>query len=516
MKTSGICEQFSLAPLQSRKHGSVGITSAWRMTCALFVLCAATAIVSPAQTFRTLKNFNGTNGGEPIGALVQGLDGSFYGTTSGGGAYGYGTVFKITRGGMLMTLYSFCAQTDAYGNCTDGPFPNGLVQATDGNFFGTTTFSLFKVTPQGTLTTLRSLCPQGYCWDVYSDNGLSQGIDGNFYGATTGVAGGGSLYMCLVYGCGSLFGISPNGTGTGPAYQFEGGADGANPYGLVQGTDGNLYGTTGSGGAYCPSYGCGTVFKITPGNRLTTLYNFSCGLTNCVDGARAAGTLVQGADGNFYGTTASGGDMTCENSVLPYGCGTVFKITPGGALTTLHIFHGLDGAQPGWLRLVQATDGFFYGTTPNGGAYGRGTVFRITLGGQLTTLYSFDGADGATPKAGLVQATNGTFYGTTSGGGAYGGGTIFSLCVGLGWFTEALPSYGKVGDTIKILGTNLTGATHVRFAGNAARFTVVSPTEIDAIVPHFVTTGYVKVTLPSGTNAITCDRRLRDQLFWVG
>jgi uncharacterized repeat protein (TIGR03803 family) len=169
---------------------------------------------------------------------------------------------------------------------------------------------------------------------------------------------------------------------------------------------------------------------------------------------------------------------------------------------------------------VQGTDGNFYGTTEVGGTacdtvlyiqsttsasvYGCGTVFKITPTGALTTLYSFcpEGypcTDGMDPQAGLLQGTDGTFYGTTGSGGAAGSGTVFSLAVGLGRFVETRPTSGKAGTSVIILGTNLTGTTGVSFNGTGARFTVVSKSEIKATVPAGATTGYVKVTTPSGT-----------------
>jgi uncharacterized repeat protein (TIGR03803 family) len=205
-------------------------------------------------------------------------------------------------------------------------------------------------------------------------------------------------------------------------------ADGSHPYaGLIQATDGNFYGTTNRGGANDPYDG--TVFRITPAGKLTTIYNF-CSLPNCTDGLSPFAGLIQGTDGDLYGTTQGGG--TNNN-------GTVFKITLGGALTTLYNFcsqpNCADGCSPN-AGLVQATDGNFYGTTYWCGAnYIYGTVFKMTPGGLLTTLHSFcsqsNCPDGANPWAGLVQATDGRLYGTTYGGD-FSLGTVFSLDVGLG------------------------------------------------------------------------------------
>jgi uncharacterized repeat protein (TIGR03803 family) len=192
----------------------------------------------------------------------------------------------------------------------------------------------------------------------------------------------------------------------------------------------------------------------------------------------------------------------CNDEIF-VGCGTVFEITPAGTLTVVHSFDKSDGEYPA-APLIQATNGTFYGTTIYGGAPGPcyiscGTIFSIIPGGTLTTLHSFDDTDGENPGGGLIQATNGTFYGTTSAGGASNGGTIFSLAVGLGPFVETLPTSGRVGAAVGILGTNLAGATSVTFNGAAARFKVVSSSEITTAVPADASTGEVQVVTPKGT-----------------
>lgn len=197
------------------------------------------------------------------------------------------------------------------------------------------------------------------------------------------------------------------------------GADGSDPLAtLIQASDGNLYGTTDTGGANF----YGTVFKISLSGTLTTLYNF-CSQSGCADGGYPHAGLIQATDGNFYGEAGAGGTR---------GDGTVFKITPSGTLTTLHSFSGPDGALPDG-GLLQASDGNFYGTTAAGGTntclfgYSCGTVFKITPSGTLTTLHTFDGSDGSSPWAGLVRASDGNFYGTTYVGGANNDGTVFRL-----------------------------------------------------------------------------------------
>lgn len=230
---------------------------------------------------------------------------------------------------------------------------------------------------------------------------------------------------------------------------------------------------------------------MTSAGALTVLHAF-----DDTDGLNPNGELVHGSDGNFYGTTLYGGS---------HNLGTVFKITPAGKLTTLHSFQGspVDGADP-YRGLVQGTDGNFYGTTMNGGASGNcstgcGTVFRITPRGGLTTLHSFSVSDGSSPQAGLLQGTDGNFYGTTSGGGLYSYGTVFKLSVGLKPFVASQTYSGIVGANVIILGNNLTGSTAVSFNGTASSFNVVSASEITTTVPADATTGKIDVTTPSGT-----------------
>ena len=350
--------------------------------------------------------------------------------------------------------------------------------------------------PGQTFTTLFSF---NYTDGAYSEAELVQATNGNLYG-TTGGGGANGNY-------GTVFKITPSGTLT-TLYSFcsqSGCTDGSNPYaGVVQATNGDFYGTTGYGGANCAPTGCGTIFKMTPSGTLTTLYSF-CSQSGCTDGEYPFGALVQATNGNLYGTTRFGG----ANGNY----GTVFKITPGGTLTTLYSFCSQSGCTDGYFPntpLVQATNGDLYGTTYGGGANGNyGTVFKIAPGGTLTTLYSFCSqsgcTDGDSSLAGLVQDTNGDLYGTTWEGGAndvgcsQGCGTVFRLSVGLGPFVETRPTSGKVGKFVEILGSDLTGATRVTFNGTAAKFTVVSPSLITTTVPTGATTGKVRVVTPSGT-----------------
>jgi uncharacterized repeat protein (TIGR03803 family) len=369
------------------------------------------AIVAPAQTLTTLIDFNGSNGSNPMVSLIQGADGNFYGTAAEGGANGHGTVFQLTSGGTLNTLYSFCS----LASCSDGSAPEGgLVQGTDGNFYGTTQIggtynygSIFKITSTGTLTTIHSF---RYADGAYPQATLIQAPSGALYG--TARQGG------LVGGNGTVFKITPAGVFTA-LHSFTG-TDGSYPSaGLVRAADGNLFGTTESGGSgtYCGTLGCGTVFKIAPTGTLTTLHSF-----DGTDGTGPVAALIETSSG-FYGTTNQGGDLACNG---PNGCGTVFKISPSGALTTLHRFQLTDGAFPA-SALTFGSDGNFYGTTQSGGYIFYGTVFEITPAAVLTMLQSFDNTDGSDLVGGLLQASDGTFYGTTFLGGTSNDGTIFSL-----------------------------------------------------------------------------------------
>jgi uncharacterized repeat protein (TIGR03803 family) len=477
-----------------------------RRMCAVLALCTAMAVVLPAQTFATLHTFDGTDGAGPFAGLVQATTGYLYGTTSSGGANGYGTVFEITPNGSLTTLYSFCAQ----GGCPDGYEPlAGLVQATNGDFYGTTysggansSGTVFKIAPTGKLTTLYSFCHQDgdICTDgERPESGLVQAANGDLYG-TTAYGGANKNAACAfltLTGCGTIFRITASGTLT-TLYSFcslSECTDGEGPVGgLVQATNGDFYGTTLEGG----NSGLGTVFKITASGTLTTLYSF-CSQAGCTDGQRPLGALVQDTtNGDFYGTTQFGGNSS--------GYGTVFKITLSGALTTLYRFCAqsgcTDGTGPG-SGLVPASNGDLYGATAGGGAYGGGTVFSITPSGTLTTLYNFCSqsgcADGEDPSAAVVQATNGDFYGTTSRGGADGYGTVFSLSLHLGQFVELQPTSGKVGTPVKIRGNNLSGATSVTFNGCPATIEVSSKTVITTAVPTCATTGPVQVVTPHGT-----------------
>jgi uncharacterized repeat protein (TIGR03803 family) len=325
------------------------------------------AISSDGSFFTNFYNFTGgTNGAGPIGGLIIGTDGNFYGTTSGGGTSNCGTVFQLTPHGAFKQL----AQLSGI----NGSNPVvALVQASDGSFYGGAKYggpypnttqlgtgygSIFRVTTNGVLTT-------PVLFD--STNGanpaaLALGNDGNFYGTTEW---GGSI-SSFKLGFGTIFRLSQDGTFTN-TYIFSGGNDGGFPVaGLMQGKNGIFYSTTQSGG----SNSIGTIFQITSDGQFQSLLSFPASSV----GSYPSAAMLQGSDGNFYGTTYIGGDASQH--------GTIFKITPAGGLTPLIQFSGTNGFTPGanpLSSLVQGTDGNFYGTTLNGGTYNKGTVFRLSL-----------------------------------------------------------------------------------------------------------------------------------------
>ena len=397
------------------ERSAISVLSAAFWLCALGSQSVAQTDGIAGTTLTTLHSFTGADGSKSFAGLVQGKSGNLYGTTYFGGTKNDGEVFQITAAGKLTTLHSFCSSSD----CTDGEYSYAVpVRGADGNFYGTTYLggskddgTIFKMSPGGALTTLHSF---GGADGSQPLAGLAAGSDGNFYG-TTNLGGS--------HNAGSVFKVTPSGQFT-TLHSFcskTACTDGQSSYaGMIQATDGNLYGTTLAGG----SHGHGTVFKITQSGAFSILYSF-CSQSGCTDGAFPQTGLVQASNGNLYGSTIEGG---------AYGSGIIFELTLSGALTTLYSACSQSGCPDGnylYAPLIQAKDGNLYGIMQIGGAHNSGTIFRITLSGTLTTLYSFCSqpscADGQYPAAGLVQATNGNLYGTTADGGAHGDGTVFSI-----------------------------------------------------------------------------------------
>jgi uncharacterized repeat protein (TIGR03803 family) len=384
--------------------------------------------VGPA--FTNLVEFdnvpNAIGGLNPNG-LCKASDGNFYGTTYGGGMNGNGILFKMTADGTLTPLAQF--------DNTAGRGPSAVTQGADGKLFGTTASgganvygTVFQATTNGLLSALFSF---GYsnncgCWPdgETPEAPLAQGNDGNFYGTTTS-GGTGATHTYGVVFC-----VTTNGTLTN-VVTFNGtNGGGPGPSGLVLAADGNFYGTTVYGGSTYNfsggNLGDGTVFQLTTKGTLNTLVSFYG-----ANGRGPVSGVVQGKDGNLYGTTQLGGQ---------YGNGTVFQLQLNGSVANLNTLHSfaaytalteinIDGAIPNG-RLLVGADGNLYGTTTSGGAYGNGTIFQIQTDGTLTTLHTFTGgSDGANPESALVQGNDGNFYGASFSGGTYRFGTIFRLSI---------------------------------------------------------------------------------------
>lgn len=469
----------------------INVSRCFRFQVRVIVLAVACAAAAYAQTLSVLYNF-GTKTGDPYnpqnsGIIAQGRDGNMYSTSPNGGTLCFfcGAVFNVPTSGALSTIYSF---TSASG----GTFPlGGLTLGVDRSFYGTTETggkfnqgTLFKITSTGTLTSLYDFATIQYpkLDGLYPRSPPVRGRDGNFYGTTSSsTIGYGAAYKITSAGKYTvLYGFTPTGT------------NGFTPVApLILGNDGNFYGTTTLGGktlssnCFGSNLSCGTVFKMTPGGKVTFLYDF-----DQVNGADPTGPLVQSVDGNFYGTTAFGGDAN--------GDGVVFKITSAGKITNLHTFNGTDGKQP-TAGLVLASDGNFYGVTSAGGATGSGTLFEITSGGVFTKLHDFSSpADGATPEVTLLQHTNGTLYADSLGGGKFSLGTFYSWDAEFPAFIKLVSTTGTVGTSIGILGQGFTGTTAVSLNGSSASFSFVSDTYITATVPNPATAGIVTITTPTG------------------
>jgi uncharacterized repeat protein (TIGR03803 family) len=469
------------------------------------------------------------DGAIPMAELIEGADGNYYTTTSIGGAGtcpgevedqipGCGAVVKITPAGALSVLYSFPYDTST-STAPNGWFPQaGLVQGKDGNFYGVATEggtggvacadttglsgcgTVFKLTKTGTLTVLHSFCGGSGCGSLTTDGAgptgrLVFGANGALYGTTQT----GGIYNGF-YNQGTIFRITTTGVYT-VLHVFSGNfgsePDGANPAaGLTLASNGDFYGTTTAGGASKE----GTVFKMTPADKLTLLHSF----TGSSDGSMPIGALVQASDGNLYGTCYSGGAN---------GTGTAFRITTKGVFTKIYDFAA--EAAPGNIGylpkagLIQAADGNLYGTAWEGGAFNDGTIYQLTLAGIGTLEASFEASTGFSPLGALVQGTDGRLYVTLQNNGGENSddvqdqGAISVLNLGLsppapGPF-EFTPAKGLVGAKITLRGSAFVGTTAVTFNGISAAPVVDASGYLTATVPSGATSGPITVTNAGGT-----------------
>jgi uncharacterized repeat protein (TIGR03803 family) len=350
-----------------------------------------------AGTFTPLYNFVRNPGpANPVAHVTEGSDGRLYGTTAFGGQSDVGTVFAIEPSGAASILHSFIGESIGITRLAPR---SGLLQATDGKFYGarkvrsdggTGGGEIFAIDSTGAIQTIHSFVtfPPG---GPGSPSGLIQATDGRLYGTTSTTV----FRLPLSGPLTTLTTISAH-------------SDAA----LIEASDGTFYGTTHSlfGGR-----GQDTIFSVNAAGSAMTRHTFSG-----PDGSLPRARLLEGLDGSLYGTTSEGG---------AFDYGTVFRFEPAGTLTTLHHFAGVDGANP-YAGLLLASDGRLYGTTRNGGAFDFGTIYRIDATGTLTTLHNFAPSDGAYPEADLIQASDGNLYGTTAIGGPGGGGVVFRVRLG--------------------------------------------------------------------------------------
>jgi uncharacterized repeat protein (TIGR03803 family) len=457
---------------------------------------AFTGAVIPAhaQTFSVLYNAPGGNGiGYPAAeAVSQGRNGDIYTTSEQGGTID-GTLFSFTPAGVVNIV-----DDTAFGYFT----LSGATVGADGDLYGTDQDGgtgvcgtancgrVYKVSPTGTLTVLHNFIgTDGQ--DPHAPPIL--GANGKYYGtAPTSNAGS---------GISTAYSVTSSGTFT-LLHTFTS-AEGEQVYGgLVQGSDGNLYGTSATGGAN----GFGTVFKMTTSGTVTVLHSF-----DGTDGNASYWPLIQASDGNYYGVTYTGG---ANNE------GVIFKITSTGTYTILHSLNNAngDGQSPN-SSLVQGTDSKLYGVTAQGPSGVNGTIFSLTTTGTFKLLHTFSGTDGANPSTPLIQDTNGVFYGATSGGGTVstcdgGCGVIYSLNTGAKAFITLQSTSGNVGSKVGIFGQGFTAASVVKFNGVAATsVTRTGATYLTATVPSGASNGFVTVT--TGSSTLTSTQKFTVHNSWA-
>ena len=365
-----------------------------------------------------LASFDGTNGAMSGSGLLRARDGSYYGTTIRGGTNNLGGIFKLTPTNRVLEVFSFRG--------TNGSSPQGgLILGKDGNFYGTTpgggkftNGAIFRMTLSGVVSNLFFFNGVNGATPSSSPSAaLILGRDGNFYGTT---------YYGGAFNCGTIFKITPKGVLTTLA-SFSGG-NGSHPEApLVEDQNGNFYGTTVYGGAFFTGNdsfsGWGCVFRATPVGAITVLGSFSG-----TDGAGPMAALTIGPKSELYGTTAFGGNGFNHQPLT--GDGTIFRVSERGGLIPIHYFNDSvnGGFHPEFASLVLNANGNFYGTTFSGGQFGGGTIFQMSPSGIVQTLISFDPDTGGNPWTGLSPGeTSLIYYGTTTSGGRFDLGSVFRL-----------------------------------------------------------------------------------------
>ena len=487
----------------------------WWLAILLVGLVSSGVVRGQAVTI--LDSFNGANGAIPTG-LIQGSDGNFYGTTATGGGNGAGCVYQVTPQGVVTILHKFGDGTVP----NDGAMPTaGLIEASDGNFYGTTSRggsasmgTVYSITSTGTVTILHSFGDGSVAHDgATPHSSLVQGADHNLYGTTSqgGSAGNGTIFSMTLLGSETILHSFGDGTISG---------DGSSPeVGLTPDGQGNFYGTTFAGG----TGNVGTVFVMNAQKQVSILYSFTCpadfsfssGATPTFMGGPGGfspnSRLTLGLDGDFYGTTAASG----------YGFGALYKITPQGQETVLHYFG--DGTLPldgrSFLPLVENVEnvlsldasGNFYGTTAFGGAAGLGTLYEMTAAGQVSILHSFGAniSDGILPLSGVVVTGDGTLYGTTGAGGVVGlnpTGQSSGATTAL-----TLANTLNLSGTLNLNAGNLLlmdSANPLLYGGNPGSINIASGTVTissigaSAVPPHFGTIFEVVPDLPEITSPL--------------
>jgi uncharacterized repeat protein (TIGR03803 family) len=351
---------------------------------------ASASATGDAQSghFRLLHAFgNSPDGTNPFGGLTQ-LDGSLYGGTESGGAYGDGAIYSLSITGKEKIIHSFDG-SDGWGTYAELLAYNGVLYGAGGvgvNFYG----SVFSITPSGSFTVLHKFAGV----DGINPSAGLIAVNGMLYGTT---------YQGGADGVGVVYAIDPSGNER-VVYSFGSYSnDGTYPAGTLVFWKHKLYGTTNGGG----TSNDGTVFSLTTSGNETVLHNFGSGS----DGKAPYASNLAPLDGSLYGTTGSGGT---------HARGIVFQVLPSGTVRTVYNF-GDQKTDGGWPYAgVIAYRNALYGTTDGGGAGGQGTIFRITTNGNERVVYAFSGDDGSSSYSRLLpEGTN--MYGTTFNGGQYGG-----------------------------------------------------------------------------------------------